>query len=579
MKIKWILGIFAQICMVVSPAFGQHSVNPGEIRVDSTFYNISVLWNIKGDANLNSNFKIEHRPSMGGNWKPGAIPMRVYPKLEVEGEAIGRNYWAGSAMFLKPGTEYELKLTLTDPDGGNITKTIKATTKKKQQPSQSGTKYYVNPGNGGGSGTSADPFKGLQEAVNRAKAGDIFQIAPGTYKPFTIKTSGKPGSPIVFTGPNDKSVVVDGAKTSEGIITIGDHEGSYGYIIIENLTIKNGNWGIDAQNTHHITFRNNLVRDVDWGYTNRRENGVEHDQTISDNIFIGRTSWPASEVPDERGINIIGNNNIVCYNKITYFGDGISTDAEPYKVSYSFDIYGNDISFCVDDLIEVDGTVANTRIWRNRLYNGRMGVSLAPVFGGPCYVFRNELFNIEDGDGSFSTYKMNRSPSGLIIVHNTAVKMGRGITGPSGWQNTYFRNNVLLSTHYVFELYELTPGSKMDDWDYNAYASSRPAGEPWFKWNNVRYANLIKLQADANIESHSLSIAFSDLLSAKLPAKFEAGMVPGDRNLALKSSSKAINSGEVLPNINDLFVTDGSPDCGAFEYGKPKPSYGPRSNK
>ncbi len=579
MKIICVLATLAQLCMVVSLAYGQHSVNQGEIRVDSTFHNISILSNIKGDANLNSSFRIEYRPSAGGSWKPGAMPMRVYPKLEVEGEPMGGNYWAGSAMFLEPGTEYELKLTLTDPDGGDTTKIIKARTKKEQQPLQSGTKYHVNPGSGGGAGTSADPFKGLQEAVKHAKAGDIFQIAPGTYKPFTIKVSGKEGSPIVFTGPNDKSAVVDGANTSEGIITIGDYEGTYGYIIIENLTIKNGNWGVDAQNAHDISFRNNVVRDVNWGYTNRRENGAEHDQTVCDNVFIGRTSWPASDVPDERGINIIGNNNIVCHNKISYFGDGISTDAEPYKVSYSFDIYGNDISFCVDDLIEADGTVSNTRIWRNRLYNGRMGVSLAPVFGGPCYVFRNELFNIEDGDGSFSTYKMNRSPSGLIIVHNTAVKMGRGITGPSGWQNTYFRNNVLLATHYVFELYELASGSKMDDWDYNAYASSRPAGEAWFKWNNVRYANLAELRAGAKIESHGVSIAFSDLLNAKLPPKFEAGAVPGERNLALKPGSNAIDSGEVLPNINDPFVSDGSPDCGAFEHGQPMPSYGPRSKK
>jgi hypothetical protein len=343
---------------------------------------------------------------------------------------------------------------------------------------------------------------------------------------------------------------------------------------------------VDAQNTHNITFRKNVVRNVDWGYTNRRENGLEHDQTISDNVFMGRTSWPGRDIPDERGVNIIGNNNIVCHNKIAYFSDGISTDAEPYRVSYSFDIYGNDISHCVDDLVEVDGNVANTRIWRNRLYNGRMGISVAPIMGGPCYIFRNELFNIADEDGAFSTFKMNRSPSGLVVAHNTAVKIGRGITGPSGWQNTYFRNNALLSTEYVFELYELMDGSMMDDWDFNAYASQRSGtsndpekGGPWFKWNDVRYARLSDLQSGAGIELHGVAISFEDLVDAELPRIYGEGIDPGSRNLSLKAGSKAINAGEFLPNINDPFVTDGSPDCGAFESGQPLPHYGPRVKK
>ena len=586
MKTIRIYAIFLSMCLIVSLGFGQNAVTPGKVRVDSTFHHVGVLWSIEGDDNLNSTFKIEYRLVSSGEWKTGAFPMRAHPGIEIDGEELGLNYWAGSAMFLEPGSRYEIKLTLADPDGGGTTQTIEAATKKEQQPSEFGTEFYVKPGKGGGSGTKEDPFRGLAAAMKEARPGSVFHLNSGTYKPFTIIRSGNKGNPIVIKGPDDKSAVIDGGKTSEGIITLGDYEGTCGYIIIENLTIQNGAWGVDAQNTHNITFRGNVVRNVDWGYTNRRENGLEHDQTISDNVFIGRTSWPGRDIPDERGINIIGNNNIVCHNKIAYFSDGISTDAEPYRVSYSFDIYNNDISYCVDDLVEVDGNVANTRIWRNRLYNGRMGISVAPIMGGPCYIFRNELFNIADEDGSFSAYKMNRSPSGLVVVHNTAVKIGRGITGPSGWQNTYFRNNALLSTEYVFELYELVDGSMMDDWDYNAYASQRSGtsndpeeGGPWFKWNNVRYARLPDLQSGARIELHGVAISFEDLMDADLPSTYGEGVDPGSRNLALKAGSKAMNAGEVLPNINDAFVTDSSPDCGALEAGKPMPHYGPRGNK
>jgi hypothetical protein len=485
--IFWLFGFLA-----IQAVSGQNSIMPGHVRVDNTFFHIGVLWELEGDINLNSKFTIEYRLPFGGDWESGALPMRAHPGIEVSGEQLDLNYWAGSVLFLKPGVEYEIRLTLTDPDGGGTTRTIKAATKKKQQPSESGARYYVKPG-------------------------AIFHLSTGKFRPFAVRVSGKEGSPIVFSGPDDKSAIIDGGDTSKGIITLGDYEGTYGYLIIENLTIQNGRWGVDAQNTHHITFRRNWVRDVDWGYINRRENGLEHDQTISDNTITGRTSWPDIEVPDERGINLIGNNNIVCYNSISYFGDGISTDSYPYGVSFSLDIYHNDISYCIDDLIEVDGTVSNTRIWRNRLYNGRMGVSVAPIMGGPCYVFRNEL-------------------------------------------------------------YELVPGSMMDDWDFNAYTSERSGteDEPWFKWNNMRYAELRDLQEGAKIELHGVQIEYEDLSKADLPATYENGVAPGSRNLTLTVGCAAIDAGDELANINDPFVTDGSPDCGAFEYGEAEPHYGPK---
>jgi hypothetical protein len=87
------------------------------------------------------------------------------------------------------------------------------------------------------------------------------------------------------------------------------------------------------------------------------------------------------------------------------------------------------------------------------------------------------------------------------------------------------------------------------------------------------------LQAGAGIELHGVSISFDDLLDAELPRIYGEGIDSGSRNLTLKAGSKAINAGEVLSNINDPFVTDGSPDCGAFESSKPMPHYGPRKKK
>lgn len=557
----------------ITPIFSQNQVIPGNVRIDATLQNISILWEISGDNNLNSSLTIEFRPISGGSWMSGAVTMRAHPNIIVNGSALGMNYHAGSVMFLEVGEQYEIRLIVTDSDGGGETRMYNVTTKTELEPSPSGTDKYVIPGNGGGSGTISDPYKGLKEAANNANPGDFFHVAAGIYDTFSITTSGTINSPIVFQGPENDTAFIDGAGTTRGVVTIGNSSDSCGYIIIKNFVISNGNWGIDAQNTHNILFKNNIVRNVSWGYCNRRENGWEHDQMLSDNIFEGITSWPGSGIPSERGIDIHGNNNIICYNKISYFGDGISTDIQPYGLSYSMDVFNNDISYCVDDPIEVDGTVANTRVWRNRVSNSRMGISLAPIFGGPCYIFRNEFFNID-----YSIYKMNRQPSGLIIIHNTACKLEIGTTSDAGWQNTYFRNNILLSTEYIFEEYNLVSGSLLDDWDYDALGSTRAgtSGEPWFKWDNIRYADLSALQSGAGIELNGIAISFSDLINAILPTSYGNGVIPGSYDLSLIATSNAIDSGEILSNINNPFVVDGKPDCGAFEYGQPFPHYGPR---
>ena len=574
MKNTVIIALFSLLFILnYYPAYSQNNIIPGNIRVDATFHHISLLWWISGDDNHNSSLILEYRPVAGGNWQQGAVTMRAIPEIIVNGSPLGLNYHAGSIMFLDEGSEYEIRLSLTDPDGGGEVRSISASTQQEQQPSPSGTHRYVVPGNGGGSGTVSDPFRGLQEATDQANPGDIFHVNAGNYSSFTITTSGDSGSPIVFIGSETDTSFIDGNGTSSGIVTIGNYSDSCGYIIIEGFVIQDGAWGVDAQNTHNILFKRNIIREVGWGYYNRRENGWEHDQVISDNIFIGIVSWPGSGIPPERCIDIRGNNNIVCYNNISFFADGVCTDGNPYGVSYSLDIYYNDISYCVDDPIEVDGTVANTRVWRNRICNGRMGISLAPIMGGPCYVFRNEFFNTD-----YSTYKMNRQPSGLVIVHNTSAKLDRGTTSDAGWQNTYFRNNVLLSTQYIFEEYDLVSTSLGDDWNYDALGSTRAgtSGEPWFKWDNIRYDNLSDLQTGAGIELQGLEISFNDLVDAILPSSYGTGAVLGSYNLSLISNSNALNSAQTLSNINDPFVFDGYPDCGAFEYGQPLPVYGPR---
>jgi uncharacterized repeat protein (TIGR01451 family) len=548
------------------------AVVPADIRTDVTFEHIGVLWWIEGDNNLNSALSLEFRPQGASTWRLGAPAMRAYPTIRVQDDPLGLNYWAASALFLEPGQTYELRLTLTDPDGGSEIRTVIATTRTESQADPTGRQLSVIPGSGGGDGSAGNPFQGLQAAADNAQPGDHFHVAAGTYPPFQLLASGTPGQPITFTGPVNGSAIVDGANTDRGVITIGNNSQNTGHIIIEGLTIQNGSWGLDAQRSHDLVIRHNTLRDVAFGVINRRGQAAEFNQTVCDNVIEGRTPWPGSGIPAERGIDLRGYGNVVCRNTVRNFGDCVSLQPSTGP-SYGNDVFGNDVSYCVDDGIEIDYNQANVRVWRNRVMNARMGVSVQPIRGGPAYIFRNEFFNLES-----VPIKMHNYTTGFYVMHNTGAKHGDG-HGDNGamWRNAVFYNNLFLGTRYAFE-FTTVPDEGFRVFDYNAWGTTRAIGgpsSPYFKWNNVRYSRLPDLQA-IGVELNGVDATFGNLVNAPLPADWNVAVEPGSRDLRLVAGAGAIDAGTDIPNLNDAFTLSGPPDLGAFEYGQPLPAYGPQ---
>ncbi len=555
-----VLGMVAVLVAGVATA-ASDQIQPGSLGTRSTFENIGVLWEVSGDTDLDSTMSIEFRQTGASNWNAGAPAVRAYLSIIVNGDPLGLDSWGASAMFLLPGTSYEIRATLTDPDGGSETRTVTASTRRRPTPDTNGATRYVVPGGGGGSGTSGDPFLGLQAAADAANPGDTFMVSAGTYAPFDLTTSGSSGSPIAFLG---QGAIIDGAGTDRGIITLGRFDEILSDVIVDGFTIRDGTWGIDAQNTQDIVIANNIIEDVDRGIVNRRANAWESNQTICDNVIQGRTVWPASGIPSDRGIDLRGDGNVVCFNLVQNFGDCISVQPISGE-SYGNDVFGNDVAFCVDDGIEIDYNQANVRVWRNRITNARMGVSVQPIYGGPAYIFRNEMFNLES-----VPIKMHNDTTGFVVAHNSGVKNGNGY-GDNGsmWRNVTLRNNVFLGTEYAFE-FTTVRDEGFRDFDYNAWGTSR--GTPFFKWENVRYDRIADLPA--GVEDNGIEISFADLANATLPADWDVAATVGDADLRA-TGSQLTDIGQVLPNLNDPFVFDGAPDIGAFEAGQPAPVYGP----
>ncbi len=230
---------------------------PGVIQVDATFENLGVVWWVQGDDDLDSTFLLEYRLAGELTWKPAAPGTRAYPTLIVNGDPLNLNSWAASALFLEPGQTYDLQLTLTDPDGGSASQIVQGTTRTWPRPDPAGRRLFVVPGSGGGDGSQADPFLGLQSAADAALPGDRFEVAAGIYTSFQLLSSGSPGHPIVFQSTSDGAVIVDGGGTSTGVVTLGRYDQTLSHVILEGLTIQNGHWGVDAQNTQEIYLHHN----------------------------------------------------------------------------------------------------------------------------------------------------------------------------------------------------------------------------------------------------------------------------------------------------------------------------------
>ena len=209
----WSLLGCVNVAVILLGAGSAHAGNAsdplaGPVLERPTLHSLGAYWIIDGDDNHNARIEVAYRKAGGGEWLAGYPLFRVEKgRHQPEGGFrskldVPASGWllAGSVVLLEPDTAYELKLTLSDPDGGKAEKVLSART-KAEPVAPKGPVYHVVPGDGGGSGSAGDPYKGLAAAQAHAKPGDTFLVHPGVYPgTFTVNTSGEAGRPIVWRG-------------------------------------------------------------------------------------------------------------------------------------------------------------------------------------------------------------------------------------------------------------------------------------------------------------------------------------------------------------------------------------------
>ena len=633
---KWPLSLIAL------SAFAQNSTQAGKFVVEHpTLLNLGFEWAISGDANRNATVTVQFRAVGDSVWRY-ALPMvriggeRVYRKREGLDYTVPDGF-AGSILNLRPGTEYECRFQMSDPDGvtGASTQTVRVKTRTEPQPYTQGRTLHVYPTDY--KGTRLEPsFTSVLEAYygaglgdwsvvweRRAQPGDTILLHAGLYKserlnyvdpmmtPFdgsmSLTLKGTLEKPITIKSAGDGEVIFDGAGNHRLFDVMASR-----YHIFEGLTIRNTDVAIFAGQKEvlgavGLTVKNCRFENVGFGIWT--ENAGSSDFYIADNLFLGRDDrfrligwtgplWASAGAYGSHlltsyyAIKVYGPGHVIAHNAIAYFHDGlgISTygtpEADPERQASSIDIYNNDIHLSNDDIMETDGGVHNIRVFNNRGVNAAQGgYSSQPVFGGPIYFYRNILYNVPTG----VAFKFSAKPAGMFVYHNTIIAE-QTVRDP--YTNGHFRNNLFLGRDTAdrgIMAWANATDAYSSDYDgfrpnkgvTQQYAWLAPAkGENLYEprptdWKT--YSSLSEFRAATGQEAHGIEVDFDifENLAAPDPAKRHAVYHAMDLNFRLRPGSKAVDAGVLIPTINDDFAGR-APDLGALELGGPVPKYGPR---
>ncbi|MCE5215571.1 right-handed parallel beta-helix repeat-containing protein [bacterium] len=580
---RWfVLGLVLLGCAGCSSA-EDASIPLGEPVLEApTLHCLGAYWVIRGDENRNARVELRFRKAGSADWRLG-LPLFRVEKEALRGSrggtafAVPSDAWlfAGSALLLEPGTAYELRLNLIDPEGGEAERLLACRTLAEPVRPPDLTPLYVMPGKGGGSGTAQDPFRGLAAAQARAQPGSLMLLGVGVYEgTFEVTKSGEPGHPIVWTARGDGEVILDAQGKAPEVPARAVSASDVHDVWFERLTIRRAQWGLVAHGSSRVVIRRCRFEAVKNGITATRNDGdTLRGLFISDNTLEGPLNWPrpanAGDIEEDRGIQVSGVGHVVCYNRVRNFKDAI--DTFPSQRCEAIDFHNNEISECVDDGIEMDESYRNTRCFLNRLTNVFQGISTQPVVGGPVYIFRNALYNV-----TVEPFKMHNSPSGALMLHNTCVKSGMPVMVATSAtvRNCVWRNNLFLGTDAAYAA-EFTSPMAGCDFDYDGFARIRSGN--LLKWNRVRYATLEEVQARSPVEKHAVLVRADQAFASGLQVPGDpAGRAdPESVDLRLRPGCEAVDAGEVLPGLNDGYAGK-APDLGAYELGGDLPHFGPR---
>jgi hypothetical protein len=169
-----------------------------------TFHAMGVIVTIAptDDPNSTANAGVQYRTG-SGSFKQGFPLTRVVS-----------NRFVGSLFWLTPSTNYEVRVTFSDPNTGpldKITVASSAATRADISIPVPNTRHFVSPNGSGTSCTQMSPCT-LSAGISKAQAGDAVVLLGGVYYQanFTMPRSGTSTAPIVIRSQTGETAILDG---------------------------------------------------------------------------------------------------------------------------------------------------------------------------------------------------------------------------------------------------------------------------------------------------------------------------------------------------------------------------------
>jgi hypothetical protein len=356
----------------------------GELVVEPpTLINLGFEWLLQGDDNRNAHVAVAFRKQGDSAWLE-ALPLlrlqgeRIYAESRVD--VVAPNMFAGSVLDLTPDTAYEVRLTLSDPDGvrGVAERTVTVRTRAEPKPSSNGRVFHVYPH--GFTGPKIEPsFEGLLCAYNdwcagtdwatagrpRVRPGDTIMVHAGVYRydryeytndptvnrttpldgTYYLTADGTAEAPIAIVAAGDGEVVFDG-NGNYALFDVRAADHTY----FEGITFRNAEVAVLAgtqfiAGSKGLTVKRSRFENVGAGvFTNWSGSSGFY---IADSTFIGRNDpnhligwagemWRKFDgVEGQRfppamasyvAVKLYGPGHVVAHNYIADFHDGINVE-------------------------------------------------------------------------------------------------------------------------------------------------------------------------------------------------------------------------------------------------------------
>jgi hypothetical protein len=510
----------------------ENSTRAGDVMVEPpTLVALGVEWDIQGDDNRNAHVRIDYRKKGETKWSRALDPLRlqneeVYARGALDYTAP--NMFAGSVFDLNEDTEYEVKLTLTDPDGvsGAAEKIVTARTRAEPRPAPGGRVFHVYPP--GYKGPKQQPaFSGLLEAYYmaslggdwsrasppRVQAGDTILVHAGLYlskhdhysheinSRFTtccgtpwdgtyyLTQDGTPERPIAIVAAGDGEVIFDGDDNTVLFNMMG---GDYNYF--EGITVRNTGTVFEAgmkniAGSRGLTVKRCKFENIgtavhsDWSGTSGfyiADNDMRGREDLN-HVFTWYGIKPWVDRPDfaERGrmksfyaVSIYGSGHVMAYNRVRGFHDGL--DHATYGMP---DGYPNTPRERLPVAIDIYNN--DVSVMHDNCFESDGAVRNIRVFRNRCFnavlgamspqpIFGGPVYFIRNVvyNAWWGPVKIHGEPSGIYYLNNTYVGEFKQLTPAS---NMHLRNNLILGQGTQPRVFALDTFTNYSDSDYNGF--------------------------------------------------------------------------------------------------------------